>query len=79
MPIAALNPRAPVSYFNIGDLYRDLHDLEKAGRWYDSALELDPDYAPARMRKYGFNLCRRKYSEALTRSRRMLSTDTVRG
>ncbi len=75
----ALNPRAPVSYFNVGDLYRDLHDLEKAGRWYDSALELDPDYAPARYAKVCIHLCRKEYSQALDQSRRMLATDRVRG
>jgi protein kinase/serine/threonine-protein kinase len=75
----ALNPRAPVSYFNVGDLYRDLHDLERAAKWYDSALELDPDYAPARYEKVWIHLCRKEYSEALDQSRRMLGTDTVRG
>ena len=74
----ALNPRAPVSYLNVGDLYTDLHDLDRAGRWYDRALELDPDYAPARYAKVWVHLCRKEYSEALDQSRWMLATDSVR-
>lgn len=42
-----LNPGGPISYFNAGDAYRKLNELEEAEACYEKPLELAPDYEVA--------------------------------
>lgn len=37
----------PVPPYNLGGLYWDLEDLDRAGRYYRQAIEIDKDFAPA--------------------------------
>jgi tetratricopeptide (TPR) repeat protein len=42
-----LSPTDPRPLYNLGTLWEDLGYLDDAARWYDEALQRDPNYLPA--------------------------------
>lgn len=44
-------PNSHLAYFNLGVYYKDRGDLDRALRFYDSALKIKPDFSPAHLNR----------------------------
>ncbi|MEK6617056.1 MAG: tetratricopeptide repeat protein [Bacteroidota bacterium] len=70
--IISEDPTYAPAWSNLGFIYLQNGNKEKAREYYDKALSLDPDYVQALLNKAGLFLYEKKNSEALVIAQRIL-------